>query len=257
MNEKTLKTGDLNENKGENTQNITALTEMVLQLQKQLNEMKIANTQVSPGNNIEMIKMLAEFNAANEKAKELDFQGGIRQEDIPLEDYDEEGVVFCAPYTGYAIADDMRMGHRVVLPYNKPFIVFNLHNSKPIQEGKHVKLMNFAIYKSHSKKEAEWLRNFTFFNAYIYESTRGAMNFDVMKAQKLAKIMTTLARFEMPQLIARCKEYAIPINEEISVMRSMLAMKMADRELESDQNSTQRRLAELEKEKSLLMQTAN
>lgn len=250
----TLKTGDI---QGEDApkSEVAILTDLVYSLQKELKEIKLGNTQMAPGSNLDLAKLLGDFSAAQDNAKNLDFQAGIREEDIPADDYDEEGVLFCAPFTGYAIADDRRKGHRVMLPYNKPFIIFEFEGVKPIQEGKHTKLMNMCKYRSQSKKEIEWLRNYTFFNTHIYESTRGVVNFDVLKAQKLARIMTHLSNFQMPALIQGCKEHNIPVSDDVAVMRTQLAMKMADAELRRDSSARENQLTELEKEKSLLMQT--
>lgn len=254
----TLQTGDLDQENKAPKNDVEVLTEMVRKLQLELKEIKLGNTQVGPGSNVDLVKALAEFSAAQKNAENLDFQAGIREEDIPKDDYDEEGVLFCAPFTGYAISDDRRLGHRVVLPYNKPFILFEFEGVKPMQEGKHIKLMNMCKYRSQSKKEIEWLRNYTFFNTFIYESTRGIVNFDVLKAQKLAKIMAHIVNFEMPQLIKTCDDYKVPITaSDISVMRTSLAMKMAESELARDQDSTRRRLEEIEKEKILLQQARN
>jgi hypothetical protein len=246
-----MKTGDLKDEDSKAPKNdVATLTEIVLGLQKELKEYK--QNSAPPGSNVDLVKALAEFSAAQRNAENVDFQAGISVEQIPEDDYDEKGITFCAPFTGYAIADDRRKGHRVVLPYNKPYIVFEYQGGKPIQDGKHTKLMNLCTYTSNSKKEIAWLREYSFFNSLIYESTRGVQNFDVLKAQKMAKIMTMLINFEMPQLIARCKENSIPIDQDISVMRSHLAMAMAQAELTRDQDATQKRLVELDKEKALL-----
>lgn len=251
-----MKTGEEESKKNENSSStdVKALTEMVLKLQKELNEVKIANTQVSSSVPMDMVKMLAEFNAASEKAKNLDYRGGIRAEDIPMDDHMDEVITFCAPFTGYAIADDKRKGHLILLPYNMDCIFFEFQGTRRQQEGKHIQLLSFSTYKTQSKKVAQWLREHTFFNTMFYESTKGAASFDVQRAMKLSRIMSFVSNFEMPQIINRCKDYQIPIGEDLDVMRSMLAMKMADAELNSEQTSTQRRLVELEKEKELLQQ---
>lgn len=249
-----MKTGDLNTGAGAPKSDVAALTEMVYSLQKQLKEIKIANTTVAPGSNVDMAKVLAEFAAHQKNAENLDFQAGIREEDIPTDDYDEQGVLFCAPFTGYAISDDRRHGHRIVLPYNKPFIIFEHDGIRKVPNGKHTILMNMCKYLCKSKKEAEWLRKYTFFNTHIYESTKGVANFDVLKAQKLSTIMTHVSNWQMPQLIQGCKEHNIPISEDVQVMRTTLAMKMADVALDADNQSTARRLTELEAEKNLLLQ---
>lgn len=250
-----MKTGDEKE-ENQSPSDIEVLKNLVLQLQqenkdinKKFQEVILANASGSPAS---MVKVLAEYTAALDKEKNIDFRAGIRAEDIPKDDYDENGVTFCAPFTGYAIADDRRQGHHVLLPYNKEYIFFEFQGKSERQVGKHIQLMNFSTYRSQSKKEIQWLREHTFFNTMFYESTRGVANFDVQRAMKLSRIMTTVTNFEMPQVMARAKEYGIAVDQDLYVMKTMLAMKMADRELESELTSRERRLAELEKEKMLL-----
>lgn len=254
----TLKSGDLNnnENAGEkkiSTTDADVLKDLVYSLQKELKEIKQNQAVTQSGIDPTMMaKFAAELNQQNKKAENLDYSAGIRAEDIPIDDYDEDGVVFCSPFTGYAIADDRRKGHLITLPYNKKFIFFEFQGQRKYQQGRYQQMMVFSTYHSKSKLEIAWLREHTFFGTMFYESTKGLENFDVQRAQKLARIMTALSHLELPSIISRCKEYNVAINQDISVMRSMLAMEMSKRELESEQNSTQRRLEEIEKEKKLL-----
>lgn len=232
-----------------------ALIDLVKSMQGEITALK--KQQLNPKAGIQpedLVKIMAQFSAESRKATEKDYRNGIQEEDIPLEDIDEKGITFCAPFLGYAITDDRRKGFRVLLPYNKEVIFFGYQGeTRRFSTGKEEVLSVFSTYTSKSKKEQEWLRNHTFFNTMFYESTEGAKNFDIIKAQKLSRIMTAVSHFELPALIARCKEYGIPINKDKDIMRPMLAMKMAEIELQSEQNSTQRRLVELEQEKELLM----
>lgn len=234
---------------------IETLTNLVIDLQKQLKAVKSEQAQTQSGIDPEqLVKLFAEYNAQSKKATEKDYSQGIAEEDIPQEDYDENGVTFCAPFTGYVITDDRRKGYRVILPYNKESIFFKYQGTRKFAQGKHNELMSFSTYTSHSKKEQEWLRKHTFFLTMFYESSTDAMTFDVSKAQKIARVMTMLSKMELNQIIARCKEYEVAINhQDISVMRTTLALKMAERELESERTTVQRRLMDLEKEKALLL----
>lgn len=248
----TLKTGKVEEEIPSNQTD--ALLDVVKQLQGDIKRLKSEQSQnqsgISPS---ELAKILATYNAESRRVENKDYRQGIREEDIPKDDYDEAGITFCAPFTGYVVTDDYRMGHRVILPYNKESIFFKYQGSRRFQTGKHQELMAFSTYTSRSKKEQDWLRRHTFFNTMFYESTRGAANFDVIKAQKIARIMTAISKFDLNQIVQRCKEYDIAISQDMDVMRTNLAFKMAERELDSERNATQVRLAEIEKEKALLM----
>lgn len=240
--------------KKEAVSEVQLLTDLVKQLQSQVK--KLESEKLSPQSGIkpeDLVKIMAQYSVESQRVKDKDYRNGIQEEDIPEDDYDERGVTFCAPFLGYVITDDRRKGHRVLLPYNKEAVFFQYQGTRRFQNGKEESLSVFSTYTSQSKKEQEWLRNHTFFNTMFYESTEGAKSFDVIKAQKLSRIMTMISHLELPQLIARCKEYGIPINKDKDIMRPMLAMEMADRELKSEQTATHKRLMEIEKEKELLM----
>lgn len=254
----TMQKGEFNdEEAGKNASeknNDNALLDIVKTLQQEIKNLKAA--QVNPAAGIkpeDLVKMMAIYSVESQKSKDKDYRNGILAEDIPIEDFDEKGITFCAPFLGYAIADDRRMGHRVLLPYNKECILFLYQGeTRRRQNSKEESLSVFSTYTSQSRKEQDWLRKHTFFNTMFYESTAGAKSFDVIKAQKLSRIMTMVSNFELPSLIARCKEYNVPINVDKDLMRPMLSMAMADRELASEQDTRQIRLAEIEKEKILL-----
>jgi hypothetical protein len=243
------------EKQKENTDlNTQALLEIVRDLQKEIKTLKEERSTNTAGIDPSlMAEIFAKANVAAEKQRTLDFSKGIKEEEIPADDYLKEGVVFCAPFTMYAIADDRRKGHVVRLPYNKESIFFKYQGTRKNVSGKQTSLASFSTYTSYSKKEAEWLRNHTMFNVMFYESSNQAISVDVVRAQKLARIMTSLAAFEMPSILSRCKENDVPIGTDIGVMKAALAQKMLEREMASERTSIQNRLAEIEKEKALLM----
>lgn len=246
-----MQTGDEKDLTGTPTEQ---LIKLVKTLQTELKEVKEKATQNQSMDAVSMAKMFATFQAEKSNIEKIDYEAGIRSEDIPVEDYDEKGVTFSAPFTGYCIVDDMRKGHRVVLPFGKKFIVFGHAGTNKQQQGKHTQLVSMCNYTSHSKKETQWLRDHTYYNAVFYETIKGAMSMDVMKAQRIARILTSLASFELDSIIRRCREYQLPITDNLATMRAALAMRMADVEANSEKVATETRLAEIEKEKALLLE---
>jgi hypothetical protein len=166
-----------------------------------------------------------------ETDKDLDYNAGIKVEDIPKDDWEEKGVRFCAPFAGYCLVDDIRKGQRVILPYNKRFIFFEYGATRRMQQGKYEGVSVYSAYTSHSKKEIEWIRNHSKFGIYFYESSTEAMNADAQKAARLSRIMTVLNAYEMDSLLKRCKEYGVAMGEDAAVMRSHLAFKMMEAEI--------------------------
>lgn len=234
------------------------LLAIVAQLQKDLAEMKKEKSTptampMSSGMSPEQFKQFIEATKESNK-KELDYEEGIYEEDIPTDDYDEEGVRFCAPFVGYVIVDDVRKGKRVKLPWGKKSAFFEYAATRKIQQGKYEATAPFSVYRSHSKKEIKWLREHTNYNLMFYESSTDAVNVDLLKIQKLGRIMTLLKNYELHDILKRCREYEVPISEDAARMRMQLAYKMADRELESEGIKAKQTLEATSKEALILGQ---
>ena len=251
----SLEKGTEGESQNNNNANINdTLLEIVKKLQNEVALLKQERSQTTSGiQPDELVTLFAKYSQESKKAADKDYRSGIQVEDIPKEDYDEKGVVFCAPFTGYVICDDRRQGHMILLPYNKEFLFFKYQGTRFFTQGKYQEKASFATYTSHSFKEQQWLREHTFFNTMFYESAKDALSFNIVRAQKLARIITMLSKFELHSIIQRCKEYEVPISQDMNTMKTHLAVKMADRELESERTSKHQRLMEIEKEKKELM----
>lgn len=236
----------------EQNKNLTdaELRNMVTNLSKQVEDLKAQKVNAGPVFNADDIAKL--IKASKESDKEIDYAGGIQEEQIPVEDWDEKGVRFCAPFVGYCIVDDVRKGQRVRLPYNKEKIFFDYGATRRMSQGKYEGVAVYSAYTSHSKKEIAWLRNHRYYNIYFYESTTQAMNTDAMKAQRIGRIMSVLSNYEMDALLKRCKEYDVPMGEDAAIMRSHLAMKMMEREIAEEIESTKKQLSDAYKAQLLL-----
>lgn len=171
-------------------------------------------------------------------AKDLDFQGGIKEEQIPLDDYLKEGVRFVAPAAGYVVVDDVRMGYRVLLPYNKSSIYFAYEATKRQEQGKNTTLAPYSTYTSHSQKEVDWLRKHTYFGTMFYDSANLAVSSDLIRMTKLSRIMTVLKDMEYPDIVKMCTQHELQKSEDASQMRMALAVKMVDIELASEEKRT-------------------
>lgn len=231
---------------------------LVAQLQKELKELKEAKTAqptttVAPGGlSPEQFKSIME--AVKAPTKELDYEEGVYEEQIPVDDFDAEGVRFCAPFVGYCIVDDVRKGQRVKLPFGKKSVFFDYAATRKVQQGKYEATAPFSVYRSHSKKEIEWLRNHTYYNVMFYESSNAAVQADLLKIQKLGKFMSILKNLEFHDIIKRCNEYGVPISEDAPTMRMQLAQKIVEREMELEGVTAQQKLEAISKEAMILNQ---
>lgn len=189
---------------------------------------------------------------AMKKDVDIDYEAGITEEQIPPDDYDRHGVQFCVPYTGYVLADDIRQGQRVLLPYKKKFIFFVYNGTKRSGRGRYETSVAIATYTSYSKKEQQWLRDHTLYNTVFFENTTIASNQDVMDMQRLAEIMKVLGSLELPSLLRRCDENDVPKSNNIASMCHQVAHKILAKEKLQGIEKTKAVLEDVIKAKSLL-----
>lgn len=212
------------------------LQDLVLKLSKQVEQLSAQKaTQTSGGLTAADV---ATIMSAVRTQGDIDYTSGITTEQVPEDDYDEQGVRFCAPFSGYAIIDDIRKGHVVKLPYGKKSILFKYQSTRRYQQGKYEAISPFSTYTSHSKKEIEWLRASSKYGIYFYENSNSVASSDLRKIQKLSRVMTILSGFDTVDLIKRAKEYGVSYTEDPRDMRLELAHKMVESELESERERT-------------------
>lgn len=193
---------------------------------------------------------------ALKKEEDIDYQAGIREEQIPVDDYNEVGVQFCHPSCGWIITDDERKGLRVLIPYNKPTIQFMYNSELRHGYGKFETLTALATYVSHSNKEIEWLRNHSLYNVCFFENTNIASQQDVKKIHRLTEIMRTVSSLDLPTLFRYCTENGVEKSNDIPSMRQKVAFAIMDREGSQLAKRTEDMLMDALKTKQLLSSEA-
>jgi hypothetical protein len=128
------------------------------------------------------------------------------------------------------IVDDVRKGHSVRTPFNNT-IFFLYQASKVTRAHKGEELNTYCQYESHSKKEAQWLRDHRYYGILFFESAKEALSVDQVKAQRLLKFINALMTMNQHGVVQRCREYSVPISDDLRTMRIKLAYKMVEREM--------------------------
>ncbi len=229
------------ENKNEKPSDVSQLEELVRTLQKQVMDMQSSKNQPqqSPqganvgGLSTEQFQVFMDA-VTNVKKKDLDFEEGVDESQIPIEDFDEEGVAFFVPATGYVMSCDRRKGKIVKLPWGKKTIFFEHEGTRKRGQGRYQELATISKYRSNSKKEIEWIRNHSMYGVLIYENTNNAMNADMLKIQKLSKVIGMLRSIEHVELLKMCSSYNIEKSNDVNTMRYQIAHEMVRRELEAE-----------------------
>lgn len=199
------------------------------------------------------IQRLIESNT-NKAKKDLNYEEGIYEHEIPVEDYLEEKdwVQFCVPKAGYTLSDDRRMGQIVKLPYGKRVIFFDYLLTNRSVQGKHTLTTPVATYVCKSKAERDWIRKHTFYDILIFESTSHAVSTDAEKALRFSRIFDVLKAQSAAQIFSEARKRDLPINENVDELRKSLAMKMVEVEFALEKQAHGDRATEAFKERSLL-----
>lgn len=212
---------------------LLTLQKQVAQLQNQLDGKPVELPATFNGMNKDQFQMFMDV-MTESKRKELDYELGIDEEQIPKDDWNEAGVNFCVPSTGYTMSCDKRKGKIVRLPWNKKVIFFEHQGTRRIEQGKFSSVAPIAVYTSNSNKEIQWIRDHSMYGILIYENSTHAMTADMHKIQKLARIIGVLKNYEYYDLLKRAREHNLEISDDVNEMRFRIAHAMADKELESE-----------------------
>lgn len=180
--------------------------------------------------------------------------GGMQASEIPKDDFDEKGVVFCHPSSGFIVTDYYKNGFRVVPPYGIPMIEFELKASKRRQHGKEFQIHHICMYRSQSKAVTKFLREDPNHNVSFYESMKTMESIDVRKAVLTAKLMNTLRDWDTLKIIKSCGDFGVARHDDIDTMRQQLVLAMIDRDHKAEQLIIATRVNDSAKE-ALLMKS--
>ena len=251
-----LKEGKSNKDQNKNQQPqasneelLKALAEMRAEMAElKANSNKKAESNIggmSPEQLAELIAGVSKATASRKDGDSLQMDSFVAERDIDPDDWDKEGLQFCAYGTGYVVVDDTRNGFPVATPF-KNVIYFQYAGSQRGNRNEHgeQELATFCTYTSHSKKEQQWLRDHKYFGLKIFESHIDALNVDAIFAQRLVKYIDSLMAQDQNLVIEQCKSYGIPISKDIRRMRVALAQKMALAAGDPNQILTEKRVKE-------------
>lgn len=225
--------------------------EIMQEQQKQIQELLAKQGQVAASSSLSIDDITKIIKATKDSSDGIDknWEQGIDESQIPVDDYleREDWVIFFSPCGGTCIVDDRRKGQRVLLPYGKKVIWFQQTIADHIQKGKDMHLLVLSNYVCKSKKEAEWIRNHSLFGFKFFESIEQTIASDVVKMQRLSRIMSDVQQYSPHNLLQHAKSYNVPVGEDFNAIRYSLAQAMADAEEKREYTTTHQLLLNTEK----------
>jgi hypothetical protein len=242
----TLEKGKLPEEQGNQSNSNDELLKIMKEMQERINQLEATpQKQIASGNTdvIEAAVAAAVRGAMAASRKDHNYEQGIEEEAVPVDDWVEEGIKFYSPSAGYIVSDDKRKGQIVNAPYKRK-IFFNYLATRRQGVGRYEEIAPISLYISNSKKETEWLRNHSLYNVMFYEANKGITHTDAKRAARTAQIMTTVKSYTLDQLIRSCNEYDVPKGDNYEAMKQMLAFKMSEKEIQQEAFIQQKSLEE-------------
>ena len=229
------------------------LTDQLLSMQEELVAIKLGIVPQDPGGQMaEVIKAL------RERSDEEKFGGAYtRAEDINPEDAlsAEEAVTFFAYQSQYFIVDDKRNGREVRTPYYTT-LHFKYESSRVQKSGKDNNIFSMSTYVCRSKREVEWLRNHTHYNALFFDKQKSELGEDAVYATIVARVMTSLNGMGQIQIVALAKQHGIPLTQDIRSMRVQVASMQAKKQMADAKEVSMNVIAESRKDLLVLQSDA-
>jgi len=150
---------------------------------------------------------------------------------IDEDDYIEKPVVFFCHMIGYVIVDDKRNGFASPNPYRKKAILFERPHMKKRGHGREQDIEYFSTYECHSKKEAKWLREHTYFGVKFFDELDLANSKNHDRALLISNYMNMVQDFDPTRVRQESRRRGIGTVRELQKQKVALAMAMADERL--------------------------
>lgn len=243
------------EEKPEQSEKLTN-SEMLVKMQAQIDELTKQKENAPKGSNETVEAITALVEQMKERPDEEKYGGEdsyTRAEDIDPEDIIPygQGVTFFSHHVAYVIVDDKRNGHNVRTPFHRA-IKFVYQSTRTVKHGKENILHNLSAYTSHSKAEIKWLQEHKFFGTIFFTSHKDAMNIDVIRANKLARIIITLQRVDVSRIIKMASDLGIPQSDDVNVLRIAIAHMQVETQMKAEEQANAVRVKEAIIEKDIL-----
>ena len=158
---------------------------------------------------------------------------------IDPKDFLEKADVFYTYATTFVVGDDKRMGVPVQSPIGP--VTFTLAYTKVVNAGMADQIINYAVFKSHSKKLSAWLRSHSKFGIKFWEWSDVKDKNDYKKVAKIIKFSEALQDMSAVRVIDMCKSYGVEFTpDNIPAAKIKLIERLTDNELkeESGMNDT-------------------
>lgn len=199
-------------------------------LQQENKNLKESSSSSDVAKMAQLIKDLVESQASSKPGAGRTLVGFRTSIDgvVDPDDVLETPAVFFASGLSTAIVDDTRNGVNVRTPYNRMFRFVNLYtHARPSVGGKNPDRISMCVFKTHSKKEAQWLREHTFFGIKFFEEAKETVKLDTKLMDFVSYRVQELSKKAPAEIHNLCLNHGIKVDTtDTKELRRRLADKL-------------------------------
>lgn len=146
------------------------------------------------------------------------------------DDWLDNPAVFFAFSINFSIHGDVNRGVETKPPQGA--VKFKPIVRQKRQGRKGVEVISVSSVKVHSKAVAKYLRGHSQFGIAFFENMDSVLNMDAGWAHKLVEANNSIQRLSDQQVIARCRQFGLPVGTDVLAMRKSLVEDMASKALQ-------------------------
>lgn len=176
----------------------------------------------------ELAELLAENSSASEGRRFLG-QRPIDAVRIDADDVLSVPSVFFAHSVSFSIYDDLRNGHTIKTPYNRPFKFKLIERVVDGSTTRNPKYISISAVIVRSKKESDWLREHSLNGIKFFEKMDGIKEIGAELQDKLVKAHSIVSTMNDHEVIQQCLAVGIKVDTmDNTQLRKKLTKKKAE-----------------------------
>jgi hypothetical protein len=140
---------------------------------------------------------------------------------IDKDDSLDTPVIFFAWGKSTNIRDDIRHGHPVSTPYNRPIRFKNLYRYKR-GSGRDAEIVMICHAVVRSKKEADFIRNHTKFNYKYFEKTSQVESMSAEYSNILGMVSSEVGKMNQNSILNRAVSLGLKVTDDFAYMKKMI-----------------------------------
>jgi len=197
------------------------------------------------------------LNELIQTTRDVNFSGSSREgmhaigmDDFDINDVLDEPVMFFTYSLGYMLMDDVKQGHAIRTPFNRPFKFSHLFRQERIGARDKKEFMMVSVCKISSKKELDWLQKHSLYGVKFFEDIRNVRTVDVEMQERLVEANSEIARLSDHEIVQRALGEGVSPSTDISKMKRSLIQAIANKRITEKNERVQNSYDRMQREAS-------